>query len=201
MIEPRYFGQKPSLPLMMKRGELFFDSLEGAQDEILERSKHIGKIASVAATLAGQKTQHEGDGEAKQLVYAAYLSIGRITDRAVQQVGVDSAENALTSDAAHSTFLETSKTLKSVNFDGTAREFQKFGNWYQLDNNTFTLQENVDFPNKYIGKGCPYAFGNPDKAAYFSRQTDTIVKTYVEAHRRNMPRSSMHRVVNLLMRD
>ena len=200
MIEPRSFGQKPSLSAMMQRGEIFFDSLESAQDEILERSKHLGRIASVAATVAGEKTQYEGDGEAKQLVYAAYLSIGRITDRAVRQIGIDRAEIALTSDEAHVTLLDASKRLRSVSFDDVAKQFHESGNWYQLDNDTLSLQENVHFPSKYEGKGCPYAFGNPDKAAYFSHQTDNIVKTYTEAHRRNMPQSSLHRVTRLLVR-
>lgn len=200
MIEPRMFGQKPSLPAMMRRGEEFFNSLDTAQDEILERSRHLGKIASVAATVAGQRTQHEGDVEAKQLVYAAYLSIGRITDRVVQQIGTDNAEAVLTSHETHATFLNSSKALRSVSFDDVAKQYQRSDSWYKLGNEGLTLQEDIQFPANYLGVGCPYAFGNPDKAIYFSQQTDTIVKTYVEAHRQNMPRSSMHKVVNFLVR-
>jgi hypothetical protein len=201
MIEQRSFGKKPSLLSQMKRGEVFFDTLHaaGTRMEILERSVHMGQIARVAANIASEKSQHEGDGEAKQLVYAAYLSLGRITSRAVKELGVEEAENALTSDVTHTTLLQASKTFKSVRFDEAAKQFQNRGEWYELTDGALRWRQGIDVPLQYVGAGCPYALGNKDRAAYFSAATDEAVHTYIDAHKQDIPQTAYHRYAKLLM--
>lgn len=192
-METRSFGQKPSLASLMMRGETFFDGLltEGTREKVIRRSRHIGKIARSAASIAGETTQHEGDSEAAQLVFAAYLSLGRITCRAISELGVEEAHNALTSEASHQTLLEASKNLASLPFDDVARQYASTGAWYDLTSQSLDWQAGVVIPKRYYGKGCPYALGNPEKATYFNTCTDEIVTTYIDAHKEATPRSQL----------
>lgn len=186
----RSFGKPAPLHIMMERGEEFFDAVNQTDPgEILERSRRISRIALTAATIAGEKTQHAGDGISKQLVYAAYIGIQDIADRVITDTSPDEAEALLTSNTTHQTLLLASKSLKSYAFDTMTKHFNQRGEGFELADDGLILQPGLEFSAKQTGRGCPYAMGNPKKAAYFNQCTDTIVKTYTQAYRQGMPKN------------
>lgn len=192
----RSFGKPAPLHVTMERGRVFFDAINQTDpSEVLERSRRISRIAFTAATIAGEKTQHVGDDVSKQLVYAAYIGIGSIANRVITDTNPDEAESLLTSNITHQTLLRASKLLESYAFDTMTTHFNQRGEGFELTENGLILQPGLEFSTKQLGNGCPYAMGNPEKAAYFNRCTDTIVKTYTQAYRQDMPKNLVSQVL------
>lgn len=193
----RNFGRPAPLHALMQRGEEFFDAINSTDiDSVLVRSKRIGRIALTAAAMAGEKLQLEGDTDGKQLVFAAYLGIGDITARAVADTSPVRARELLTTPQTHRTLLLASKALKSYAFDRMAKQYRHDGSGFDLNDQGLTFQNGLTVHNNEAGKGCPYALGDPRRAAYFTLCADNIVHTYTEAYERNMPANLIDQILH-----
>lgn len=183
----RAFGKPAPLRAMMQRGMEFFDEANNIDaDTILTRAKRIDKIAATIGQIAGENLQLEGEWAAKRLLYTTSLGLGDIAARAVLETSPDEAENLLTSEQTHDTLLFVSGKFTSYTFDDLAKSYKERGAGYILRENGLHLKENPDVELE-IGKGCPYALGNPRFEAIFNDCSDTIVRTYTQAYRQNMP--------------
>ena len=192
----RTFGKTMPLKPLMERGVEFFYSINATDvDIVLERSKRISNVALTASSIAAEKLQLEGDSSAKQLVFAAYLGIGDITGRAVADTSPDEAERLLTSDQTHQTLLFASKTLRSHVFDRMTKNYRKQSAGFALNESGLVIQDGFHIAAADVGKGCPFAMGNQNKAAYFNACTDAIVHTYTQAYRQNMPRNIVDQLI------
>lgn len=200
MVTQRTFGKPPSLAEMMSRGKMFFDSiLDTDPQDVIDRSRHMGKLANSAANLAGERLQLEGDLDAKRLVRAAYLNIGDIALTLIKRHGEDSAESILTSSKSHRSLLLASNTLTSLGMDTVGREFSSRGDHFDVDEDGITFITK-GIPRTLNGKGCPYAHGNESKAQYFTNATDHIAKTYIQASRQSLPLNDKTRLHNFFRR-
>lgn len=199
-IVPRSFGEPPHLSAAMERGHTFFEAINNQPiDYVLDRSKRISRIALTAAAIAGETLQLAGDGDSKRLIYAAYLSIGDIVERIAIDASPDIAEKILTSPTTHETILYASRTFKSKVLDDMSMQFKSQGAWFTSCEEGLLLRDDIVIPDNHLGKGCPYAMGNSDKSKFFTECSDNIVRTYTEAHRRNMPKNligSLARKIN-----
>jgi hypothetical protein len=99
------------------------------------------------------------------------------------------SEHLLTSEQTHQTLLFASKTLRSHVFDKRAKNYRRQNTGFTLNENGLLVQDGFPLTKADMGKGCPFAMGNQAKADYFNACTDTIVRTYTQAYRQNMPRN------------
>ncbi len=195
---PRPFGQRAELSPIMKSGEDFFVAVESIDiDTLLTRARRINKIAATATKLTAKKLQREGENQADGFVYSAYRNIHDITARVIPEVGTEQAEELLTSEQTHSTLLLASSAMKGYQLDKLTKNYRIHGAGFYLDDTGLAIQDGFTLPKpKQIWPwakkrpkkvGCPYAYGNAERAAFFTDATDNIVRTYVEAYRRDMP--------------
>lgn len=188
-MQQRLLFQKPSLEQQIKYGEPVAKAATHLDiEEVLTSAHRINKIAHVAAKMSGIAVGRPGDYDAQRLVWAAYISADDIVRGMLAQgYTPDDTRERLLSDQTHHTLIDLAHRMNGPAFAELTKSFRTMGGYLTVTDEGIALDSSVHIANSMLGKGCPYAHGNPVKAQAFTALADTAHETYIQAHERGMP--------------
>lgn len=197
--EQRMLGQKPSLKYSIVRGKEFTDqAMKLEVGDVLKNAQYISRIGYHAARLSGVRLQHEGDGDSKNLVSAAYDALYDVTRPSFETLGVDRTLELFTSDRTHATLIALSASMDSYQFSKLTYDYRTKGRFLNVDESGLSVNDDFALTEKMKAKrgGCPFA--KTEESPYFTKFSDRIVETYAQAYTEKMPHGWLDRVNNAL---
>ena len=194
-VVQRSFGKRPSVQDSLPRGKQFTDqAMEVGIQPVLLEARYARKIGRTVADMCGERMRLEGDGSSKQLVAAAYDAVYDVISPTLVLEGAETTRTLFQSETTHRTLIDLSRTVDSYQFSKLTHEYRTQGKHLQVTSEGLEPQDTFVLTEKMEARrgGCPYA--HEGSSSYFTKFSDHIVDTYVEAHTQGMPHGWLERI-------